>query len=93
MTRSSETPPGMLRQPDTDAFPPTAPHTVPAYDRTRWTSRLAHWWHATFARNAYARGPDTPRSGRSGHRFFQHLIETDEAGTGAAPTPGDAGKK
>ena len=93
MTPSSDAPPGMLHPPAADDFPTAAPHTVPSYASTRWTSGLARWWHAIFARNAYARGPDTMRSGRRGHRPFQHLIETDDAGANGAPAPGDdAGK-
>ena len=93
MTPSSDAPPGMLHPPGTDAFPPAAPHSVPPDSRTRWTSGLARWWHAIFARNAYARGPDTVRSGRGGHRFFQHLIETDDAGANGASARGDDGGK
>lgn len=94
MTPSSDAPPGMLHPPGPDAFPPGAPHAVPPYIRGRWLSGLARWWHARFARNAYARGPDTVRSGRRGHRFFQHLIETEdgastgERGEGETEKPG-----
>lgn len=83
----------MLPPPATDAFPPAAPHTVTAYARTRWTSGLARWWQAAFGRNAYARGPDTVRSGRRGHRFFQHLIEAEDAGADDASTRGGDGEK
>lgn len=93
MTPSSDAPPGELHPPGSDAFPTAPPHSVPAYARARWTSGLARWWHAVFARNAYARGPDTVRSGRSGHRFFQHLIETDEGGSGDAPGRGGTAEK
>ena len=91
MTPSSDAPPGMLHPPGTDAFPTTAPHSVRLHDSTHRKSWLARWWHAIFARNAYARGPDTVRSGRSGHRFFQHLIETDD--TNGAPADHEAGEK
>jgi hypothetical protein len=57
---------------------------VAAYSRSRWASGLARWWQASFGRNAYARGPDTVRSGRKSHRFFQHLIETDDEGANDA---------
>ena len=93
MTPSSDAPPGMLQAPEADAFPTAAPHRVASYSRTRWTSGLTRWWHAIFARNAYARGPDTVRSGRSGHRFFQHLIEPDGEAASDAPAGGDAGGK
>lgn len=79
----------MLHSPDTDAFPPAAPHAVPAYSRSRWLSGLARWWHAVFTRNAYARGPDSVRSGRKSHRFFQHLIETEDGSATSAPARGD----
>ena len=95
MTPSNDAPPGMLQSPGTDAFPASAPHTVEPYARTRWTSKLTRWWHAIFARNAYARGPDTVRSGRPGHHFFQHLIEDEGAadkGADNAAARGDAGK-
>ena len=91
MTPSSDAPPGMLHPPGTDAFPPTAPHSVRLHDGTHRKSWLTRWWHAIFARNAYARGPDTVRSGRSGHRFFQHLIETDD--TNGVPDGREAGEK
>ena len=90
MTPTSDAPPGMLHPPGSDALPTAAPHSVEPYARTRWSSGLARWWHAIFTRNAYARGPDTVRSGRRGHRFFQHLIETKD---GAAPAGDEAGEK
>ena len=93
MTPSSDAPPGRLRPPGADAFPTAAPHSVRPYEHTRWTSRVARWWHAIFARNPYARGPDTVRSGRSGHRFFQHLIETDDTGANGAPADGESGER
>jgi hypothetical protein len=80
----------MLHPPGTEAFPASTPHSVEPYARTRWSSGLTRWWNAIFRRNAYARGPDTVRSGRSGHHFFQHLIE-DEAASDAA-RPDEAGK-
>jgi len=87
----SDTPPGTLPQPGADAFPPSPPHAVTAYARSRWASGLARWWQASFGRNAYARGADTVRAGRSGHRFFQHLIDadaTDERGATDHTAPG-----
>jgi hypothetical protein len=84
----------MLHPPSADAFPASPPHAVPAYSRARWSFGLSRWWHALFARNAYARGPDTPSSGRAGgHRFFQHLIETDEAAPTAAPDRAESKEK
>jgi len=83
----------MLHPPGTDAFPAAAPHSVPAYSRARLTSRVARWWHAIFARNAYGRGPDTVRSGRRGHRPFQHLIESDDGAANGAPPRAGTGKK
>ena len=90
VTPSSDAPPGMLHSPGTGASPPAAPHAVPSYSRGRWTSGLARWWHAIFTRNAYARGPDTVRSGRSGHRFFQHLIEPAGEAANDASARGEA---
>jgi hypothetical protein len=46
-----------------------------------------------FARNAYARGTDTVRSGRSGHRPFQHLIENDDGRANGAPARDETGEK
>jgi hypothetical protein len=83
----------MLHPPESDAFPTAAPHAVPAQSPPRKSSGLARWWHSLFARNAYARGPDTPRSGRSGHRPFQHLIDSDDGGANDAPGRGETGKK
>lgn len=93
VTPSSDAPAGMLHPPGTDAFPAAPPHSVPAYARTRWTAGLGRWWHAVFARNAYARGADTVRAGHSGHRPFQHLIEPDGEGANDASLRGGAGRK
>ena len=90
MTRSSDAPPEMLATPGADAFPAAAPHRVAPYARTRWTSGITRWWHAIFTRNRYARGPDTVRSGRSGHRFFQHLIEPEGEAANDASARGEA---
>jgi len=84
--------PGLLRPPGDDAFPPAAPHSVPADSPTRWTAGFGRWWRGMFSRNAYARGPDTVRSGRSGHRFFQHLIDPAEKGADEASPPADTAK-
>ena len=92
MTPSSDAPPGMLHPPDTDVFPPSPPHSVPPYARPRWASGVARWWHALFARNACARGAGAVRSGRGGHRFFQHLIEPVDGGSNDAPGRGDTGE-
>jgi len=93
VTHSPETPPGMLDPPATGAFPAAAPHSVAPYDRRRWTSGIFRWWHAIFTRNPYGRGPDTVRSGRSGHRFFQHLIEPDGEAAKDASGRGEAAGK
>ncbi|HET7234354.1 MAG TPA: hypothetical protein VFJ16_30350 [Longimicrobium sp.] len=89
----SDAPRDTLPSPSTNVFPPEAPHRVTAYSPPRWASGLARWWHASFGRNAYARGPDTVRSGRKSHRFFQHLIEGEGEGAGEASRRGEkAGK-
>jgi hypothetical protein len=93
VTPSSGNPPGMLQPPGAEAFPPSAPHTVPAYARTRWTAGMARWWRALFTRDAYARGPATVRSGRRGHRFFQHLIDPADEDVNDASSRDDAGMK
>ncbi|HET7460409.1 MAG TPA: hypothetical protein VFJ82_04140 [Longimicrobium sp.] len=89
---SDDTFPGILHPPGTDTFPAAPPHTVPADTPNRWTAGVGRWWRGIFSRNAYARGPDTVRAGRSSHRFFQHLIDPAEKGADDAPPPGDAGK-
>ncbi|HEX8696389.1 MAG TPA: hypothetical protein VF746_28480 [Longimicrobium sp.] len=70
----SDAPAGMLPPPGTDAFPPAAPHSVPAYSRPRWPAAMSRWWRAAFAHNTYARRTDAAGSGPGGHRFFEHLI-------------------
>lgn len=46
----SDAPPGMLPRPGTDAYPPSEPHSVPAYARMRWAAALSRWWHGAFTR-------------------------------------------
>lgn len=46
----SDAPPGMLPRPGTDAYPPSEPHTVPAYARMRWAATLSRWWRNAFTR-------------------------------------------
>jgi hypothetical protein len=82
----------MLHPPGADAFPAAPPHTVPAYSPARWTGGVGRWWRGMFSRNAYARGPDTVRAGRTGHRFFQHLIDPAEKGANDASPPADTAK-
>jgi hypothetical protein len=80
----------MLAPPGDGTFPAAAPHSVAPYGRRRWTSGITRWWHTIFRRNSYVRGPDTVRSGRSGHRFFQHLIEPDGEAANDASAAGQA---
>jgi hypothetical protein len=46
----SDAPPGMLPRPGTDAYPPSEPHSVPAYARMRWAATLSRGWHGAFTR-------------------------------------------
>lgn len=77
----------MLTRPGTDAFPPSAPHPVPAFSGTRWPAALSRWWRAAFVANPYARGSGATGRGPGGHRFFAHLIEPD----GPASDPASPG--
>lgn len=59
----SDAPPGMLPRPGTDAYPPSAPHSVPPYARMRWAAALSRWWRSAFTRNPHphrAPGADAP---------------------------------
>ncbi len=71
----SDAPPGMLPRPGTDAFPPSAPHTVPGFSGTRWPATLSRWWREAFGRNPYARGGGATGRGPGAHRPFAHLME------------------
>jgi hypothetical protein len=46
----SDAPPGMLPLAGEDAFPPSAPHSVPAYARIRWLAAVVRWWRAASPR-------------------------------------------
>jgi hypothetical protein len=66
----SDTPPGMLPRPGTDAYPPSEPHSVPAYARMRWAATLSRWWHGAFTRKPYSRrtpAADAPPVRPPGH--------------------------
>jgi len=42
----------MLPPAGEDAFPPSPPHSVPAYARIRWLAAVVRWWRAASARGA-----------------------------------------
>jgi hypothetical protein len=82
----------MLPRPGTDAFPPSAPHTVPDFSGTRWPATLSRWWREVFARNPYARGGGATGRGPRGHRPFAHLIDRAEEAPADVSGPAPAEK-
>ena len=58
----SDAPPGMLPRPGTDAYPPSEPHSVPAYARMRWAAALSRWWHGAFTSNRAGTTPSAHRT-------------------------------
>ncbi|HEU0301338.1 MAG TPA: hypothetical protein VFR37_17870 [Longimicrobium sp.] len=69
--RPIDTRPGTSPPPGTDAFPPAAPHAVPAYSPTRWLATLSRWWG--YARDAYAARTGMWGSGRN--HFFPRAVQ------------------
>jgi hypothetical protein len=86
----SREPPGIPHRPGADALPPAAPHSVPAYARSRWPAGLARLWRAVFPRDAFARPTHVAGFGPDGGGFFPHGSEAAGDGPTPAPPP-DAG--